>query len=148
MRPTTLTELCKRHEIEEPPSTRGIKFDGFAKFLQVYTAACECIRSREELQRLIVEVAEDAREQGVCWLEVAFDADRYSEAREGQEHQLFATQEENWEFALRAAEKAERATGVGSGVTCRQSGQTPLTFSTPVSQHPRIKTTYGKSGRR
>jgi len=115
MRPATLTELCERYGIPRPTDTRGQRFDNFGGFVEVFWAACNGIRQREDLARLIFEVAEDAAEQGVWWLEVAFDTERYSELREGQPDQLFADQFEGWRFALEQAEVAGRATGVGIG---------------------------------
>ena len=115
MRPETLSELCGRYDIERPADTRGEKFNNFGGFNQVYWAACHCIRTQDDLARLILEVAEDAALQGAWWIEPAYDADRYSSLRNGDPYQLFQTQEEGWRFALAAAETASRATGVGIG---------------------------------
>jgi adenosine deaminase len=115
MRPETLAELCERYGIERPADTRGLRFDNFGGFNEVYWAASHCIRSREDLARLVLEVAEDAAQQGALWIEPAFDADRYSTLRDGSPHRLFQTPEEGWRFALAAAETASRATGVGIG---------------------------------
>ena len=115
MRPATLDALCARYGIERPADTRGQKFDDFGGFLKVFWAACDGIRSRDDLARLIHEVAEDAVADGAWWIEPAFDAARYSTLRAGGPHQLFETQEEGWGFALQAAEAASRATGVGIG---------------------------------
>ncbi len=115
MRPETLAELCERYGIQRPADTRGQRFDNFGGFNQVYWAASHCIRSREDLARLVLEVAEDAAAQGVLWIEPAFDADRYSTLRDGSPHRLFQAPEEGWRFALAAAETASRATGVGIG---------------------------------
>ncbi|MBT3910415.1 MAG: adenosine deaminase family protein [Rhodospirillaceae bacterium] len=115
MRPETLTELCERYHIARPADTRGKIFNNFGGFNQVYWAACHCVRTQDDLARLIHEVAEDAALQGAWWIEPAFDADRFSTLRHGDPHQLFPTQEEGWRFALAAAESASRATGVGIG---------------------------------
>jgi adenosine deaminase len=115
MRPDTLTELCKRYGIERPADTKYQKFDNFGGFLKMYWAACEAVRSRKDLARLILEVAEDAAAEGVWWIEPAFDADRYSDIRADSPFQLFETQTEGWRFALEAAEAASKATGVGIG---------------------------------
>ena len=103
MRPATLDELCQRYGVTRPPDTRGQVFENFGGFNQVYWAASHCVRSRDDLARLILEVAEDAAEQGVWWIEPSFDADRYSDLREGEPHRVFDTQEEGWLFALEAA---------------------------------------------
>ncbi len=115
MRPATLAELCARHGIAQPADTRGQKFEDFGGFLKVFWAACDGIRNRDDLARLIFEVAEDAIADGAWWIEPAFDAARYSTLRAGSPHQLFESQEEGWLFALEAAEAASRATGVGIG---------------------------------
>lgn len=115
MRPTTLDELCERYGIERPADTRGQRFANFGGFNQLYHAACDCIRTREDLARLIREVVEDGASHGALWIEPAFDAERFCEAREGNPHRLFATQAEGWRFALEAAEAASRQTGVGVG---------------------------------
>ena len=115
MRPSTLTELCERYGIERPQDTRGQQFDNFGGFVNMFWAACEGIRTRDDLARLILEVAEDAAAHGAWWIEPAFDAERYSTLREGSPYRLFETQEEGWRFALETAEAAEKATGVGIG---------------------------------
>lgn len=115
MRGTTLTELCARYGIDRPVDTKYQKFDNFSGFLKMYWAACDVVRSREDLSRLILEIAEDAAAEGVWWIEPAFDADRYSDLRKDNPFQLFKTQEEGWHFALKAAETASKATGVGIG---------------------------------
>ncbi|MFT5390166.1 MAG: adenosine deaminase [Gammaproteobacteria bacterium] len=115
MRPATLDELCERYGIERPADTRGRRFPHFGGFNTLYHAACDCIRTREDLARVILEVAEDAATHGAFWIEPAFDADRFCESREGSPHRLFESQEQGWLFALGAAEKASRQTGVGIG---------------------------------
>ena len=116
MRPATLDDLCARYAIKRPGDTRGKHFDNFGGFNAMYAAATRCIRTKEDLARLILEVAEDAASEGVWWIEPAFDADRFSTARtDARAHRLFETQAEGWRFALDAAEAASRATGVGIG---------------------------------
>jgi adenosine deaminase len=115
MRPATLAELCARHGALPPADTRGRRFADFSAFLEVFWAACDGIRSRDDLARLILEVAEDAAADGAWWIEPAFDAARYSTLRAGRPDRLFETQEEGWLFVMEAAEAASRATGVGIG---------------------------------
>ncbi len=126
MRPATLDELCQRYGVTRPPDTRGQVFENFGGFNQVYWAASHCVRSRDDLARLILEVAEDAAEQGVWWIEPSFDADRYSDLREGEPHRVFDTQEEGWLFALEAAQAASRATGVGIGFVAGTDRSRPV----------------------
>lgn len=115
MRPATFDELCERYAIERPEDTRGRTFENFSGFLNMYWAACDCIRTRDDLARLILEVAEDAAAHGVWWIEPTFDGERYSVLRKNSPHRLFETQQEAWLFALNAAEAAQKATGVGIG---------------------------------
>jgi len=115
MRPATLAELCARHGALPPVDTRGRRFTDFGAFLEVFWAACDGIRTRDDLARLIFEVAEDAAADGAWWIEPAFDAARYSTLRAGRVDRLFETQEEGWLFALEAAQAASGATGVGIG---------------------------------
>ena len=115
MRSSTLSELCARYGIDRPEDTAGKKFDNFSGFLTMYWAACNSVRTRDDLARLILELAEDAAEQGVWWIEAAFDAARYSSLRAESSFQLFESQMEGWLFALETAEAASRATGVGIG---------------------------------
>ena len=60
MRPSTLSELCLRYGMARPADTRGRSFDNFGGFVGMYWAACNSIRSRDDLARLILEIAEDA----------------------------------------------------------------------------------------
>ena len=64
MRPTTLTQLCDKYNIERPKDTRGQQFNNFGGFNSVYRSACESIRTKEDLSRVILEVAEDAAGSG------------------------------------------------------------------------------------
>ena len=113
MRRSTLDELADRYGIERPVDTRGQRFDNFMGFNATYWAAVDCIRTPDDLARLIAEVTEDAAEHGAWWHEPAFDAARYSTERTGSPHQMFETPQDCWRFGLEAAEAAERATGVG-----------------------------------
>ena len=99
MRRETLVELCARHGIDEPADTRGQHFDNFGGFLEVYRVASSCIRSREDLARLILEIAEDARAQGAWWIEPAFDGDRFAKLRDGSPHRIFGSPEETFKPA-------------------------------------------------
>jgi adenosine deaminase len=127
MRRETLLDLCDRYDITPPADTRGQRFDNFGGFNQLYWAACECIRSRGDLARLVLEVAEDAAAQGAIWIEPAFDAVRYSVLRQDSLHRLFENQEVGWRFILDAAATASRATGVGIAFISAIDRTRPLT---------------------
>ena len=120
MSPLSLLAALSSHGCaRRTADTRGIKFDNFGGFVKTYWAACDCIRSRDDLARLILEVAEDAASDGCLWVEPAFDVDRYNTLRAGNEEpkppQLFTSDAEAWKFALDAAAEAEKATGCGIG---------------------------------
>ena len=57
LRPSTLDELCERYGMERPTDTRGRQFDNFGGFNRLYHAACDCIRSHDDLARLLLERA-------------------------------------------------------------------------------------------
>lgn len=113
MRRSTLDELADRYGVEPPPDTRGQRFDNFSGFSSTYLSALDCVRTQDDLARLITEVTEDAAAHGAWWHEPAFDAARYSVERSGSPHQLFETLQDCWRFGFEAAEAAEKATGVG-----------------------------------
>ena len=115
MRPATLTEFCERYKIKRPSDTRGKQFSNFVAFNEVYKAASDSIRTRQDLARVIQEVAEDAATDGATWIEPAFDADRYTILRADKSLRLFETPCEGWLFALDAARHASEKTGVGIG---------------------------------
>lgn len=116
MRRATLDALCERDGTDRPADTRGRHFDDFSGFYGLYAAATRCLRSKEDLARLIREVAEDAAAEGAWWIEPAFDADRFSSTRpDARANRLFDSQAEGWRFALDAAADASKATGVGIG---------------------------------
>ena len=113
MRAETLDELCERYALARPQDTRGQRFANFGGFNDLYWAATECIRTRDDLARVVYEVAQDAASHGVWWMEPAFDTERYSTLREGSPFRLFETQKEGWLFMLEVASAASKATGVG-----------------------------------
>lgn len=108
MRHTTLISLCNKYNIDVPEDTRGKKFDDFGAFASVYIAACECLREESDLNRLVLEVAEDAAVSGARWIEPALSMLSFCAHR-------FGGKEETLALLMRAAETAELATGVGMG---------------------------------
>ena len=71
MRTETLIELCTAHGVEVPPDPRGKKYSNFDAFAACYRAACECLRERDDVFRIVRELLEDAVAAGCRWLEVA-----------------------------------------------------------------------------
>ena len=68
MRPETLAELAEEAGIPVP-EVRG--FGSFSAFSDMYVAACEVLRSMDDLRRLVDEVVEDAALAGAVWVEPA-----------------------------------------------------------------------------
>jgi adenosine deaminase len=109
MRRSTLLELCETHGISPiPRDTAQKRFDGFSEFVGVYIAACDCLRERSDVHRLVREVTQDAKASGATWIEIApsftFYADR------------FGGPFETLKLLAEAAEKTEKETGVGIGL--------------------------------
>ena len=126
MRRATLEELASGYGLSPPADTRGQRFPNFGGFNALYQAACGCIGTRDDLERLIHEVAEDAAAEGALWIEPAFDAERYCERRAGAPDRLFDTQRDGWRFALECAARASVATGVGIGFVSAIDRTQPL----------------------
>eukprot|EP00434_Breviolum_minutum_P025150 symbB.v1.2.022217.t2/scaffold1962.1/size110877/3 len=107
MRPKTLTELCQKHGVARPMDTCGKRFSDFSPFANCYMAVCECLREESDLQRLVLEVAEDAAKSGALWIEPALSIELYADRFGGVQATL--------ELLMRAAEAAETRTGVAMG---------------------------------
>lgn len=107
MRFETLLELCGKHGLKPPKDVRGTRFQDFSNFVEMYVAACECLREEADLFRLVQEVAEDAKASGATWIEPALSISVYADRFGGVVPTLG--------ILMRAAEAAETATGVGIG---------------------------------
>ena len=68
MRPETLAELAAEAGIPVP-EVRG--YGSFGAFADMYVAACDVLRSMDDLRRLVDEVVEDAALAGAVWVEPA-----------------------------------------------------------------------------
>jgi adenosine deaminase len=71
MRPETLAELAAGYGIDVPP-IRG--YGSFPAFAGMYLAACEVLRTPEDLARVVTEVVEDSAADGAVWVEPSFYA--------------------------------------------------------------------------
>eukprot|EP00913_Durusdinium_trenchii_P022674 g21295.t1 len=78
-----------------------------ARFASCYIAVCECLREKADLERLVLEVAEDASASGALWIEPALSIDLYADQFGGVEATLH--------LLFQAAEAAEEATQVAMG---------------------------------
>lgn len=107
MRPTTLTQLALQYGL--PASIEG---DGsFAGFIALYRAACEALRSPEDMQRLVYEVVQDAADDGAVWVEIGMWLTHAQAAR-----LQLSNPEEVLDLILDASRRAARELGIGVGL--------------------------------
>ena len=107
MRRSTLVELCHKYSINVPIDTARQRFDDFSAFVHVYVAACNVLRDASDIQRLVLEVAQDAKSYGAVWLELAPSFTFYADRFGGKEKTL--------QVLAEAAARAETETGVTLG---------------------------------
>jgi adenosine deaminase len=105
MRPATLQELATGYGMDVP-ETRG--FGSFAAFAGMYIAACEVLRTPDDLRRLVLEVVEDSVAGGAIWVEPSVYVPRHRE-RIGSDETVV-------EIILDAAREAEARFDVGVGL--------------------------------
>ncbi|WP_225847937.1 adenosine deaminase [Streptomyces sp. HPF1205] len=116
MRPTTLLELADKHGVHlpdaltsgEPPKLRATDERGWFRFQRLYDIARSCLRTAEDIHRLVREAAEEDAADGSGWLEIQVDPTSYAPRLGG----LIPT----LEVILDAVRTASRDTGVGMAV--------------------------------
>jgi adenosine deaminase len=116
MRPSTLLELADKHGVHlpaaltsgEPPELRATDERGWFRFQRLYDIARSCLRTPEDIQRLVHEAAEEDAADGSGWLEIQVDPTSYAPRLGG----LIPT----LEIILDAVRTASRDTGVGMAV--------------------------------
>lgn len=116
MRHATMVELAKRHKVslppaltqEWPPQLSTADERGWFRFQRLYDTARSVLKTRDDLYRLVREIADDEQVEGSGWLELQADPSGYAATYGG----ITAFTE----LLLDAARKAESATGVGIGV--------------------------------
>jgi adenosine deaminase len=116
MRHGTLVELARDRGIrlpaalteDWPPRLSGTDERGWFRFQRLYDIARSVIRTEADVRRLILETAQDERDEGSGWLEIQVDPSGYA----GRFGGLTPTVE----LMLDAAAAATAATGVGIGV--------------------------------
>jgi adenosine deaminase len=120
MRPGTLLELADKYCVRlpdaltealvsgEPPSLRATDERGWFRFQRLYDAARSCLRSPEDIQRLVREAAEEDLKDGSRWLEIQVDPTSYAPRLGGLIPAM--------EVILDAVETAVRETGLGMRV--------------------------------
>ena len=116
MRPTTLLELADLHGVHlpealtsgEPPKLRATDERGWFRFQRLYDIARSCLRTPEDIQRLVREAAEEDAADGSGWLEIQVDPTSYAPRLGGLIPAI--------EIILDAVATASRDTGVGMAV--------------------------------
>lgn len=116
MRSATLIELAAKYGVHlpealssgEPPKLRATDERGWFRFQRLYDLARSCLRSPEDIQRLVREAAEEDLADGSGWLEIQVDPTSYAPRLGGLIPAL--------EIILDAVETTARDTGVGMRV--------------------------------
>ncbi|MBZ4320639.1 adenosine deaminase [Streptomyces huiliensis] len=113
MRPATLLELADKYGVHlpealsggEPPRLRATDERGWFRFQRLYDIARSCLRSPDDIRRLVREAAEEDVRDGSGWLEIQVDPTSYAPRLGGLIPAL--------EVILDAVETASRDTGLG-----------------------------------
>src|SRR5437868_7002881 len=116
MRPSTMLELADRYGVHLPdaltsglpPTLHATDERGWFRFQRLYDIARSCVRSEEDLHRLVLEAAEDDRAEGSGWLEIQVDPSSYAPRLGGLTPAV--------EIILDAVEAASKETGLGIAV--------------------------------
>ena len=116
MRPSTLLELADKYGVHlpdalnggRPPRLRATDERGWFRFQRLYDIARSCLRSPEDIQRLVREAAEEDVRDGSRWLEIQVDPTSYAPRLGGLIPAM--------EVILDAVETASRETGLGMRV--------------------------------
>jgi adenosine deaminase len=116
MRSSTLLELADKYGVHlppalsggEPPKLRATDERGWFRFQRLYDIARSCLRSSEDIQRLVRETAEEDVQDGSRWLEIQVDPTSYAPLLGGLIPAL--------EIILDAVDRAARDTGLGMRV--------------------------------
>ncbi|MGK5637220.1 adenosine deaminase [Streptomyces sp. URMC 126] len=113
MRPSTLLELADKYGVHlpealsggEPPRLRATDERGWFRFQRLYDIARSCLRSPDDIRRLVREAAEEDVRDGSGWLEIQVDPTSYAPRLGGLIPAM--------EIILDAVETASRDTGLG-----------------------------------
>lgn len=113
MRPSTLLELADKYGVHlpealsggEPPQLRATDERGWFRFQRLYDIARSCLRSEEDIRRLVLEAAEEDVRDGSGWLEIQVDPTSYAPRLGGLIPAL--------EIILDAVEDASKETRLG-----------------------------------
>jgi len=85
MRPATLLELAEHHGIRLPAQLSSQQMitlspdeRGWFRFQRLYDAARACVRTAEDMRRIVLEAAADDAAEGSRWLEMQVDPTSYA----------------------------------------------------------------------
>lgn len=78
MRPATLVELAAVHGLTVPPPLPMGEAHPWEAFQTRYDAARACIRTADDLQRVVREAVADSQADGCTWLEIQLDPTSYA----------------------------------------------------------------------
>src|SRR5689334_7014856 len=86
MRSETLLELADLHGVHhpdaltsgEPPKLRATDERGWFRFQRLYDSARSCLRTADDIRRLVHEAAEEDARDGSGWLEIQVDPTSYA----------------------------------------------------------------------
>ncbi|ABS02159.1 adenosine deaminase [Kineococcus radiotolerans SRS30216 = ATCC BAA-149] len=85
MRPATLLDLAERHRVRLPASltsqamiTLSPDERGWFRFQRLYDAARACVRTPDDMRRIVLEAAADDAAEGSRWLELQVDPTSYA----------------------------------------------------------------------
>jgi adenosine deaminase len=105
MRPATLAERAAHYDIPVPEVRT---FGSFTAFAGLYVAACEVLRTWDDLRRVVREGVEDAAAAGAVWFEPSFYAPHHRER--------LGPDEESLQVVLDEGRRAGAELGVGFGL--------------------------------
>lgn len=111
MRPSTLVELAAEQGRRLPEGLlragglETVARRGWMRFQRLYDVARDMLRGREDVRRVLLEIAEDNKADGARWVEVQVDPSSYAAKLDGLNGTV--------EVVLDGMRAAAEATGVG-----------------------------------
>ena len=121
MRIGTLADLSRRHGIrlpdaltdQWPPRLHATDERGWFRFQRLYDLARACVRSEQDMRRIVREAAQDDAAEGSRWLEIQVEPTSYAPFVGGITPAL--------EIILDEARRASQDVGIGVGVVVAAS---------------------------
>jgi len=126
LRQSTYLELSRKHGVSENTASHA-SFDTFLDFDEVYRGIRQCVKTPEDLARIIEELVEDAAAQGVWWVEV-------SSLMTGMSAQVGMKTPEAWDLAFEVSARKAKELGIGVGWIMTASRPRPLQESEDLAK--------------